>query len=380
MPKPQGGFQRGQQQFQGGQGQPPFGGEGGNFPGKGATDGQFPGQGKTEGQFPGGQKGQGQSQNPFGGHEGEEGGFGGDFGFEGEETMEEDQQDFVEPREIQQVQKQISDLKKQATRLLAKAQKSTALASEASEVQNFINELAKYASSVKAGTRDALQEFYDAELWETMNGFQARIEMPAEISKMEKDLTRLEKLLMTKAFAVDGVDLGLVRSKIEEIRSAISGARSALSSGDAEGAREYLQVVYEGTHPGEMYGVLQQLRNITKQLKAVKNAEVKQAIAEVLSPVYEAMAAGDFREANMALSEISRELFSILSKVRNTRSVNTDLRNKMRALEQKLEGRIQQIESEGTTTNTQPGAFVPYKSSGQGFGSIISSVKGFFGF
>lgn len=378
-------------------------GKGGQFPGKGATQGQFPGQGTTEGQFPGqgpfpfpnqdeGQKqfpgdrhqnqgeGQGkkmkqQPQNPFGG-ENEQG----NMGFEDQAFEDQGgQEDFVDAREIQQVQRQINDLKKQATRLLKKTAKNAALANEASELQNFINKLASYAEAVKAGTRDALQEFYDAELWETLNGFQARIEMPTEISRVEKDLVRLEKLIAQKAFQVNGVDLGIVRSKIEEIRSAINGAKSALSSGDPESAREYLQVVYEGTHPGEMHGVLQQLREITKQLKTIKNEEIRQAIMEVLSPVYEAVAAGDFREANMALSEVSRELFSLFGRLRNTRTFNNDLRTKMRTLEQKLEGRIQEIETQGER-NAQPGAFVPYKSSERGLGSIFSSVRNFFGF
>ncbi|MDP2637288.1 MAG: hypothetical protein Q8P03_01605, partial [bacterium] len=156
----------------------------------------------TGGQFPGGGE-----QGQFG-PENEGGGF--EFESEGQEPQ--DFQDVVEPREIQQVQRQISDLKKQAQRLLTKAKKSTALANEAGEVQSFLNQLASYAESVQAGSRDALQEFYDAELWETMNGFQARIEMPAEISKMEKDLTRLEKLIVAKTFRVDGVDMNMVRS------------------------------------------------------------------------------------------------------------------------------------------------------------------------
>ncbi|MDP3725501.1 MAG: hypothetical protein Q8R20_03480 [Nanoarchaeota archaeon] len=301
------------------------------------------------------------------------------FGFESEEV---DQQDYVDPREIQQAQKQINDLKKQAQRLVKKVAKNAALANEAVELQNFLTELGNYATGIQSGARETLQEFYDAELWERINGFQARIEMPTEISKMEKDLARLEKLIATKTFQVDGVDMGLVRSKIEEIRNAVNGAKNALSSGDVEGAREYLQVVYEGTHPGEIHGVLQQLREITKQLKTIKNAEIKQAIMEVISPAYEAVAAGDFREANMALSEINREIFSLFGKLKNTRTVNTDLRTKMRALEQKLEGRIQEIEAQGTTTNGQPGAFIPYQSSqsASAIGSFLGSVKGFLGF
>ncbi|MDP2704630.1 MAG: hypothetical protein Q8P01_05510 [bacterium] len=416
---PQGGFQQGNFPQPFGQGKV-------EFPGGGSTGGQFPGQGTTGGQFPGGEKGQqgkpfqpfgqGQKPTPFFGQQGQEGGptpfFGqqnqkqptpflkgegknetgqdgqpqqpqNPFGMESEggefeaESQEQDQGDYVDPQEIRQVQKQISDLKKQAQRLLTKTKKSTTLANETAEVQSFLTELANYATNIQGGTRDALQEFYDAELWEKMNGFQARIEMPTEISRMQKDLTRLEKLIAAKTFRVDGVDMDMVRSNIEEIRNAISGAKNALSSGDVESAREYLQTIYEGTNPGEMYGVLQQLKEITKQLKTVKNADVKQSIMEVLAPAYESVAAGDFREANMALSEINRELFSILGKLRNTRTVNTDLRTKMRALEQKLEGRIQQIETQGAN---QSGAYVPYQGAKSGnLGSLLSSVKDFFG-
>ncbi|OGG39769.1 hypothetical protein A3A21_02340 [Candidatus Jorgensenbacteria bacterium RIFCSPLOWO2_01_FULL_45_25b] len=314
-------------------------------------------------------QGETQLQNPFGNEENE-------FEEEGEDPGE-----YVDPREIQQAQKQISDLKRQAGQLLKKTAKKTTLANETAELQNFLTELGTYAAGIKEGSREALQDFYDAELWEKINVWRAKIEMPAEISKMEKDLARLEKLIAAKTFQADGVDMGLVRSKIEEVKNAVSGAKSALSEEDAEGAREYLQVVYEGTHPGEMYGVLQQLREITKQLKRIKNAEIKQAVTEVISPAYEAISAGDFREANMALSEINKELFSLFGKLRRSRTVNTDLRKKMQSLEQKLEGRIQEIETQGTT-NGQPGAFIPYQSSqsASAIESLLGSVKGFLGF
>lgn len=389
------------------------------------TGGQFPGGGATDGQFPGGHGGdqrgfQGQKPTPFFGQQGQEGGptpffgqenerratpffknegkqgepreegrrsqnpFGQEQGnegnmpeFEGNFEEQQDPGDYVDPQELRQVQRQINDLKKQAQQLLRKTAKKTALAGEAAELQGFISELATYAAGIQSGSREALQDFYDAELWEKLNAFRAKIEMPTEISRMEKDLSRLEKLMAAKAFAVDGVDLGNIRSRIAEIKEAINSAKSALASGDAESAREYLQVIYEGVHPGEMYGVIQQLREVTKQLKTVKNAEVKRAVTEVISPVYEAIAAGDFREANMALNEINRELFSLFSKLRNTRTVNTDLRTKMRALEQKLEGRIQQIEAQEAN---QSGAYIPYQSAKSGgLGSLLSSVKDFFG-
>lgn len=295
-------------------------------------------------------------------------------GFFGDEEMEgENPEDYVDPREIQQVQKQIKDLKKQAARLQTKVQKNASLANEASNLQELVGNITKYEEGVKSGSRDALQEFYDAELWETLNGFQARIEIPAEIQKIEKDLAKLEKLITVKTFSIEGFDIAIIRSKIAEIKEAVGSARSALSSNDAESAREALQVIYEGSHPGEMYGVLQQLRQISVQLKTVKNAEVKKAILEVISPAYEAITTGDFREANMALNEINKEIFSLFAKLKSSRTVNTDLQTKMRTLEQKLETRIQQIEKTSETSN-QSGMFVPYKSSQSA--SVISSLFG----
>lgn len=263
-----------------------------------------------------------------------------------EENGEMDRRDFVEPREIQEVLRQIKDLKKEAARILKKATKAN-LSIEIGQINELVSQITTVETALKGSvdtiSRDTLQDFYDSQAWEQLNNIRIKIEMPNEIKTMERELTKLEKLVNKKTFAVDGIDMTGIKAKIQEIKTALNQAKENLAQNNLEEAGEALRDIHEnGFHPGEMVNVLNRLSEITKQLRKIKSEEVRNDIKEVLAPVFEAIDAGDFREANMLLNEVDNDLRKIMSTVKNKSAINSDIRARMDKLEQKMQQKLQQ--------------------------------------
>lgn len=292
-------------------------------------------------------------------------------------------EEFVEPREIKDALRQLNEIKREAQRTLKKAQKSANFVNEINELNTLLVDINNSYGSINnasggSAQREALQEFYDAQLWETMNAIRIKIEFPNELKMIERDLKKLEKLVSSKNFSLEKVDANVIPSKIHEIKSAIAEARNFFNQGDFEEAREALSVVHEGSHPGEIISIAHQLREINKRLKSVKK-EVKEEFHEVLSPVYEAFNNGDFQEANMMMSDISNDLWRLLDKLKNKRSgLNNELQNKLRGLEERLQNKQQQIQKqEEQNAASEPQSLQPYKPYRA---SSIDSLKNILGF
>lgn len=292
--------------------------------------------------------------------------------------------EFVDPREIKEALRQISDLKKETKRVLKKAKKATAFANEVNELNTLLSEIDNFAGAIKnvpsgMTQRETLQDFYDAQLWETLNDVRTKIELPNELKFIEKDLKKLKKLVSTKNFSIKKIDLTLVQAKIVEIENAVSEARNYFNQGDFEDARESLQIIYEGAHPGEILGVLNQLRDINKWFKKIK-PELRDEFHELLEPVYEAVNGDDFREANMMLGEINQELQRLFKNVQTKSVINEDIRQKIEKLEEKLQGKQQQIETEEKISpKPQSKSYQPYQPyTASIFGTIADWFKKIF--
>lgn len=275
-----------------------------------------------------------------------------------------DRRDFIEPREIQEVLRQIKDLKKEAAKILKKAKKA-GLTVEINQIKELVSQITAIETTLKGSpdtiSRDTLQDFYDSQAWEQLNSIRIKIELPNEIKMIERELKKLEKMVSKKTFTVDGVDIEKVKAKIEEIKNALIQAKENLAQNNLEEAQESLQVVFEGSHPGEIMGVLNRLSEVTKRLKRIKSEQIRNDIKEVLSPVYEAVDSGDFREANMLFNEIERDLWKILDSLRNKPNINSDMRARMDKLEEKLQLKTQGENNENNVKGKQQ-SYYRYKN------------------
>lgn len=301
-----------------------------------------------------------------------------EVGVEEESVREE----FVDPQEIKDTLRQLNEIKRDVQRTLKKAQKLTNFTNEINELNTLLIDISNFYNAINnasggSAKREALQEFYDAQLWEIVNAIRIKIEFPSELKMIERDLKKLEKLLSSKGFSLEKIDPNIISSKVQEIKSTIAEARNFFNQGDFEEARESLSVIHEGAHPGEILGITHQLREINRRLKSMKQ-NVRDEFHEALSPVYEAVNNGDFREANMMLSDVSNELWKLFDKVKSKRSdMSGELQNKLRGLEEKLQNKQQQIQQEEQNSVPGPQSFQPYKPYRA---SIIDGLKNILGF
>lgn len=295
-----------------------------------------------------------------------------DFEESFEQEEQEEEEEYVDPKEIKDALRQLKDIKQQAKSTLKRAQKTSNFTNEIEELNGLVSEITRLSDAIQGASggseqREAIREFYDAQLWDTFNNIRIKIEFPQELKNIEKDLKRVDKLMSSKRFSIESIDMNVVRAKIEEIRNAINEARSQFNNGNFEDAREALSVIHEGSHPGEIFGVLNQLREIDKRLKSLKS-EIKSVFAETLQPVFEAINEGDFREANMMLNEIQRELWKLFDKAKGRSSrLSEDMRQKLQNLERQLENKQQQIEKQRSSFEGEQSIkhepYKPYQAS-----------------
>ncbi len=261
-----------------------------------------------------------------------------------QEEGEEDRVEMADPREVKDVLRQLKDQRREAQRTIKKATKAN-LTTEVSQLNEILAQISSFEASFKGRTntitRDAMQDFYDSQLWESVNNIRIRVEMPNEIKSIEKEMKKLEKMMNRRNFTVEGIDMEKVKTNVAEVRGAIEQAKNSLAQGSLEDAQEAMQVIYEGAHPGEIMGVLNGLFKISKEFKRIKSEDIKNDIKEILTPVYEAVNEGDFREARMSFQEIEGDLRSIMNSLRRRSSIDDKMREKMDRLEEKLQQKFE---------------------------------------
>ncbi|MBI4434963.1 hypothetical protein HY635_04105 [Candidatus Uhrbacteria bacterium] len=223
------------------------------------------------------------------------------------------------PQECRDVRRQIRDQFRELNRF-EKMLRKLKLTDELEKLVALRAKLKEFDRNIQQGcTRDRLQDFWDEQVWEEINKFRCKAELPQQFNQIERELKRLEKQTTAKKLAATGLDGERFKANLGEVRSALAEAKNAVAGGSCEDANEAMQTIYEGKHPGEINGVIQRLYELGNQLKRVKDPKVREVFAEVLQPVIDAANEGDFREANQALNEVFGELQQMLFKVINSR-------------------------------------------------------------
>lgn len=317
------------------------------FPGQGQTDGKFPGQGATQGNFPGGPEGQRPMMNQEKQQQPQ-------FNFDGEQ---ERPQVFIDPQFIKQTQREISDQTRELNRLLKAAKKLAGAEASVAEIQGLLGKIDEFKVKVKSAQgedlQSAIEDFHDAQIWESLNALRAKIELPKQLNEFEKQLKRVGKLGTQSSFkklAEFGVDMEKVKTDIASFSEKVTNIRSLLAAGNADDAQEAMQEIWQGDfNPGDIEGALQQMRGMTDGLRRIRNKEILAQVKEVFEPVIEAMNNGDYREANQLLNELRFEMqriFSQLQRLNAKGTLSSDLRKKLQAFDDRIQQKLQQSDNE----------------------------------
>jgi tetratricopeptide (TPR) repeat protein len=233
-------------------------------------------------------------------------------------------------REIKDLQRQIKELTKQATK-----QNST---DEIAKLNEIINQLNDFAKNIKtpptdSSQREVIQNFRDGQYWEIINGIRAKIEFPRQVKNLEKEILKVEKKMKQKAYQVAISEFPSIKEKLDEIKAAINEAKANFEAGDLEEALQSLRF-QEDIHSGDINCVLDFLPYIYNRTKKLKDGEIKQAIEDILNELFEMIRQGDFREACQGFNNIRPELEKIMQAALSSRqTINPAMQAKIDKLQ-----------------------------------------------
>lgn len=259
------------------------------------------------------------------------------------------QEDFVDPREIENTLRDLARMKSEARGFVKRAKKLPEIKQRAEEI---IKEIDGYIASIKNPPadytqREVLQEFYDARMWEEVQKIRTQLELPQMLKDLPAAIKKVERLIKLKSYQKIGLDLTSINNYLAEAKETVKEAQSLHQEGDWEGAMEVLQFMNESGHPGELEGVIRRLKEANDRIKTIKDKDVKAQLLESLVPVIEAVNEGDFRFANEVLNEIFPEIYDIIKRSYKLNSkTKPEILKRVMGVEEKVQNKIEGAEEE----------------------------------
>lgn len=259
------------------------------------------------------------------------------------EPEEDVQEEFVDPKEIKDALKQFKDQRKEIRSFEQKLTRSKDIANKEqvrTELRAYVAALATFEQQIKnppadLGQRGALQEYYDARTWDTLEEFRMRIQVPSELKDAKRSLGKIRKMLQGKAFLKLGLDIQRLTAILENLQGIVDRIDQAYQAGDWEAMRENMEEIWQNNmHPGRLEHALNRIRELKNMAQKVKDPRVVAAIEEMMAPVYEALYDSDFDEVHAILDEYEDDF---------RRLINLIVKSKWNL--QKAEGKIGDLEA-----------------------------------
>ncbi|MDD5625859.1 MAG: hypothetical protein PHG83_01685 [Patescibacteria group bacterium] len=266
-----------------------------------------------------------------------------------------DQSEYVDPQEIKGITKQIKDMKKQIKTLTTALKKLPNLSEEGAKLQEINSQLDTFTQNIKTPPtdmtqREVMQEFYDAQLWETLNEIRMKIEFPKETKQIETQLKKTEKLVANKNYQSIGLDMVKIKADVVEVRTALTDANTKYQAGEIEDAIDALTPMREGMHPGDIYCVVTSFKDINKQFTKVKDPEIKQSIQEIIDPIKESIESQDYRDACQSINDVRNELNKVMSyATKNRTNIDPNIQSKIDKLNQLIDKKFGTQNTDSTT-------------------------------
>ena len=249
--------------------------------------------------------------------------FGSEQGFP-QEQKQEDFQEFIDPRQIQDGLRNMNQFRNEIKRTIReiRRQASQADLDELNRTLAEVDQLYSTASnsSNPSDANDAVREFYDNQYWDKVNNVRARLQIPKEIKQITQSIKRLEKIITTKSVKNIGLDLDKVAAALAEMKQTADTVQNLYNSGEYQDAQEEMRFFHEGGQPGEIEGVIFRIRDIKNMAKRVKDTAVKAEVDSVLQEVIDAFNAGEYRDARETMDEYADDLQRLISQLVRTQS------------------------------------------------------------
>ena len=254
--------------------------------------------------------------------------------------------EFVDPKQVKNALKELKNIQSELKRFLKQVKKLPNSTDDAATINDLLTQATGFYKNISAppedmSLREAMQEFWDARLWDEVNVIRAKVELPKELISIAKDLKKAKKLITQKMYTNLGLDISVVSGALSEVEAAYNEAKTNYDQGNMEDAQMAMEPIHSGLHPGEIMGVLYQMKEIKDRMKGLKNKEVKAIVDELLVDVIDSANAGDFREANQAMNDIKSELMKIMQKyMKSTSKLDDANKAKFDKLEQIISDKL----------------------------------------
>lgn len=232
--------------------------------------------------------------------------------------QEEFNEEFVDPREVQQVLREFKDIRRELNRFIKELKKLANTQEDISQINTILEQVNSFETKIKAeeSLRETIQEFRDAQIWDEVQKFRAKVEIPKEITQWNKEIKRVEKLLAQKKIrnltTEFGIEIEKVKTKLDETKAGISQVQGYYNAGDLESAIEEFDTLRQDFHPGELNSVLQRFQDLLNRLKSVRDKEIKNQIKETLNEVVGNFNEGEYRIARELMDENFNELTKVI--------------------------------------------------------------------
>ncbi|MCX6741394.1 MAG: hypothetical protein NTY61_03300 [Candidatus Parcubacteria bacterium] len=255
---------------------------------------------------------------------------------------QQDQNNF-NPAEVQNVTREISQIKTSVKSLLKKAAKASNLSDEASQLTEMSQELDKISSDLKSTSdQDELQsivsDFRDANYQEAMQALRTKIEMPAQITSIKKDLKKLTTNLKSKsiinAMAKIGFDLTPLQSVVDTVNSTLTTIQDNYNSGDLDDAASDMQDLMDNQAPADINCVLTSFQEFSRNITKVKDATTLSAVQDLFTPIKDAAASGEYHDACMSMNGVRPTLTQLFNAIsRSKATLNSTVQQKLNNLQ-----------------------------------------------
>ncbi|MBI5466176.1 MAG: hypothetical protein HY974_02725 [Candidatus Kerfeldbacteria bacterium] len=284
-------------------------------------------------------------------------------------------QDFIDPREVMNALRDMTMMRNELKRFSKQLAKSPGSTGDVTQVQSLLKNLDEFSQAIKAAQkgndnenlREALQEFWQAQLWDEINKIRAKVELPKELKTIEKELKRAQKLSTQASFQKLGFNLENLKTNLEVMRQAYNEVTTKLQANEYEEAMEAMQQFHDNGHPGEITGVIYRLRDLQRFLKKIKDGDVRAQITEILQPVLESFNQGEFRDARELMDDAFPQLMQlgqVALRIQQSRTGNKGLMmEQFGELEEKIRAKLEGLDNDEKGMGSRPQVLTPQSTT-----------------
>jgi len=284
-------------------------------------------------------------------------------------------QDFIDPREVMNALRDMTMMRNELKRFSKQLAKLPSSTGDVTQVQSLLKNLDEFSQAIKAAQkgndnenlREALQEFWQAQLWDEINKIRAKVELPKELKTIEKELKRTQKLSTQASFQKLGFNLENLKANLEVMRQAYNEVATKLQANEYEEAMEAMQQFRDNGHPGEITGVMYRLRDLQRFLKKIKDGDVRAQITEILQPVLESFNQGEFRDARELMDDAFPQLMQlgqVALRIQQSRTGNKGLMmEQFGELEEKIRAKLEGLDNDEKGMGSRPQVLTPQSTT-----------------